>query len=144
MKHSWLKSRFETWITKIDVLGVCLFNLSYLITNMAYLFSQPTPNVQIKQFVLHWTIYRLFVLNTGWKRDSLQMMNIRKCLLAMKHGSTKNAFWDVNKKWRIWCKFVFPFLINKSYVLIVCAMDTKCPNELFYVWLFDLQIICAK
>jgi hypothetical protein len=41
---------------------------------MAYLCSQRTPNFQIKYFMIDWAIYRLFVLNTGWKRDSLQMM----------------------------------------------------------------------
>jgi hypothetical protein len=37
MNYSWIKTRFETWITRIDVRGVCLFNLQYLITQMAYL-----------------------------------------------------------------------------------------------------------
>jgi hypothetical protein len=26
----------------------------------------------------------------------------------------------------------------------VLTKDTKCPNQVFYVWLVDLQIICAK
>jgi hypothetical protein len=58
-----LKTRFETWITRNDVNGVSLFHLSYLITLMGYLFSQRTPNVQIKDFMFDWSIYRLFVLN---------------------------------------------------------------------------------
>jgi hypothetical protein len=41
---------------------------------MAHLCSQWTPNVQIKYFTYDWYIYRQFVLNTGWKRDSLQIM----------------------------------------------------------------------
>jgi hypothetical protein len=69
-----LKTRFETWITKSDVNGVSLFNPSYLKTLMAYLCSQQAPNVQIKYFTFDWSIYRQFVLNTGWYRDSLQMM----------------------------------------------------------------------
>jgi hypothetical protein len=41
--------------------------------------------------------------------------DIRKYLLDMKHGSSKNAFWDLNnKKWRKWCKFVWHFLINNT------------------------------
>jgi hypothetical protein len=112
---------------------------------MAYLFSKHTPNVQVKYFMIHWSIYRLFVLNTGWKLDSIQMMNIRKCLFDMKNGSTENAFWDVNnKKWRVWCMFVSPFLFNNTYGLLVLTIDTNCPNELFYVWLVELQTICAK
>jgi hypothetical protein len=37
-----IKKRFETWITRNDVNGVSLFNLSYVITIMAYLCSQRT------------------------------------------------------------------------------------------------------
>jgi hypothetical protein len=43
-----LKTRFGTWITRNDVNGVSLFYLLYLITLMAYLCSQCTPNIQIK------------------------------------------------------------------------------------------------
>jgi hypothetical protein len=69
-----LKTRFETWITRNDVNGVSLFHLSYLITLMAYICSQWSPNDQIKYFIFDWSIYRLFLLNTGWKRDCLQMI----------------------------------------------------------------------
>jgi hypothetical protein len=86
------KTRFETWITSYYVNGVSLFILSNLIKLKAYLSSQRTPNVQINYFVFHCSIYRLFVLNSVWKSDSIQMINIRKCLLDMKHGTTKNGF----------------------------------------------------
>jgi hypothetical protein len=69
-----LKTRFVTWITRNDVNGVSLFKLSYLKTLMACLCSQRTRNVQINYFMFDWSIYRLFVLNTVWKRDSFQMM----------------------------------------------------------------------
>jgi hypothetical protein len=69
-----LKTRFETWITRNDVNGVGLFHLSYLLTLMAYLCSEWAPNVQVKYFMFDWLIYRLFVLNGTWKRDSLQIM----------------------------------------------------------------------
>jgi hypothetical protein len=63
----------------------------------------------------------------------------------MKHASTNNAFWDDNnKKRRKWCKFVSPFLYNNTYALTVLTMDTKSPNQEFYVWLYDLQSICVK
>jgi hypothetical protein len=68
------KTRFETWITRNDVNGVSLFNVSYLITLMACLCSQRTPNIQIKYLMFDWSVYYLFVLNTSWKRESLQMM----------------------------------------------------------------------
>jgi hypothetical protein len=69
-----LKTHFETWIKWNDLNGVRLFPLSYLITLMAYLCAQRTPNIQIKYFMLDWSIYRIFVINRGWKRDSLQIM----------------------------------------------------------------------
>jgi hypothetical protein len=69
-----LRTCFETWITRNVVNGVSLFYLYYLITLMAYLCSQWTPNFQIKYFMLDWSIYKLFVLNSARKRDSLQIM----------------------------------------------------------------------
>jgi hypothetical protein len=69
-----LKTRFQTCKARNDVNGVSLFHLFYLITLMSYLCSQWASNVQIKYFVFDWSIYRLFVLNRGWKRDSLQIM----------------------------------------------------------------------
>jgi hypothetical protein len=226
MKYSWIKTRFATWITRKHVRGLCLFNLPYLITHMAYLCSQQTPKVQIKYFLFHWSIYRLFVLNWVWKSDSFQMKYISKCLPNIKHGSTKsafmtwitrndvygkslihlsylitlmaylcsqrtpkfqikclmfacsiyglfvlnrgwkrdslqkvificlldmkhiwtyNSFWDVNNnKWRIRFKFIYPILFNKSEGLPVLTTDTKCPNQVFYVWFVDLHTICAK
>jgi hypothetical protein len=71
-----LKALFETWITRNCINGVNFFHLSYLITLTVYLCSQWAPNVQIKYFMCDLSIYRLFVLNRCWKRDSLQMMII--------------------------------------------------------------------
>jgi hypothetical protein len=68
------KTRVEMWMTRYVVNGVSLFHLPYLITLMAYLCSQRTPNVQIKYFMFGWSIYRLFVLSRGCKRDSFQIM----------------------------------------------------------------------
>jgi hypothetical protein len=70
-----LKTRLEPWITRNDVKGVVsLWQLSYVITLMANLCSRTTPNFEIKYFMFDWLIYRLFVLNRGWKLDFLQMM----------------------------------------------------------------------
>jgi hypothetical protein len=38
----------------------------------------------------------------------------------------------------------FTFLFNNTYGLHVLTMDTSNPNQLFYVWLVDLETICAK
>jgi hypothetical protein len=69
-----LVTRFETWITRNYVNDVSSFHVSYLITLMAYLFSQWTRKVQINYFIFKWSISRLFVLHTAWKRDSLKIM----------------------------------------------------------------------
>jgi hypothetical protein len=74
MQRSWIKTRFETWITRNDVNCVCFLHLPNLLTPTAYLGSQWAPNIQIKYFMFDWSIYRLLVLNRGWKRDSHQMM----------------------------------------------------------------------
>jgi hypothetical protein len=93
----------------------------------------------MKYFMFDWSIYTLFELSRGWNDD------IRKYSLDMKHDSTKNVFWDVNnKKWRKRCKFVSLFIFNNNYGIRVHIMETKCRNQVFYVWLVDLQTYCAK
>jgi hypothetical protein len=92
---------------------------------MAYLSSQWTPNVRIKYFNFDWSILQTipakYVLETWFPPND----DIRKCLFDMKHGTTKNAFWDVNnKKWLKWCKFVSHFLFSNPYVLPVLTIDT--------------------
>jgi hypothetical protein len=144
MMHSWMKTHFETWITRNDVNSVNLFHLSYLITFMVYLCTQRAPNVQIKYFV--WlvclqTICVKYVLETWFSPKD----DIRRCLLDMNRRWMKNKFCDVNKKkWRKWCKFVSPFLFKITYGLPVPTTDTNCPNDVFHVWLVVLQTICAK
>jgi hypothetical protein len=41
---------------------------------MVYLCSQWTPTVQMNYFMFDFSIYSPFMLNRGWKRDSLQIM----------------------------------------------------------------------
>jgi hypothetical protein len=54
-----LKTRFETWITRNEVNRVSLFDTSYVITLMAYLFSQKTPNY--KSSTLFWLVDLLYI-----------------------------------------------------------------------------------
>jgi hypothetical protein len=122
-----------------------LFHFSYLITLMVYLCSQWTQTVQIKYFVFDSSIYRLFILKTMLETRLFPNYDIRICLQDMKISWTKKAFSHVyNTKWRKWCKFDSPLLFNNTYGLPVLTMDTKCSNQVFYVWLDDLQTIWAK
>jgi hypothetical protein len=126
MKNIWTKNGFETWLTRNDVNG------SYLIMFMALLFM----------FVC--SIYRLFKLNRSWKRDSLQMMvfvnvcstlNIVQLKTRFETSVTRN---DVNGA----SLFNLCYLI--THILHVLAKEFKYPNEVFYVWLVELNSICAK
>jgi hypothetical protein len=87
-----LRKRFESCITRNDVNGVTLYHLSYLITLKDYLCSQRTRNVQIKYFMFDWSIYRLFLLNTGWKHTSLQMMIFVNFCSTWSLGELKTRF----------------------------------------------------
>jgi hypothetical protein len=112
---------------------------------MAYLCSQRTPKIQIKYFMFNWWIYRLFVQNTTLKRNSVQMMIFVNICSTWSMVYIKDAFWYVSiKKWRKWCKWVSPFSFNNTHGLPVLSLDTKRPNQVFYVWLVDLQTTCAK
>jgi hypothetical protein len=108
-----LKTRFETWITRNDVNGVSLYHLLYLITLMAYLCSQLTPNVQMKYFMFECSICRLFVLNTGWKRDSLQMMIFVKICSSWRMVVLKTCF----EAWITWNDVNGVSLFHLSYAI---------------------------
>jgi hypothetical protein len=135
MNYSWTKTRFETWITRNDVNGVSLFHYSYLLSLRAYLCSQRTPNIKIMYIMFDWWIYRLFVLNTDWKRDSLQMMifvtvystrSIVRQKPRFESSITQNDINGVS-------------LSHLSYLItlmLICAtMGTKSTNQIFYDWL---------
>jgi hypothetical protein len=121
-----LRTRFETCITRSDVNGVRLFHLSYLITLMAYLCSQWTLNIQIKYFMFDWSIYRLFVLNNGWKCDSLKIKRLvyhcsTCCIVELhKRFETWNARNDVNG--------VSTFLLSYWTTLMAFLRSQWTPN----------------
>jgi hypothetical protein len=128
-----LKMGFETWITRNDVNDVYLCLLPYLITLMAYLCSQTAPNVLIKYFMFDWSIYRLFVLNTVWKHDFLQMMifvyvwSTCSVVEINTRCETRIARNDLNG---VYC-FHLSYLITVLALVITikCAhMGTKCRN----------------
>jgi hypothetical protein len=113
----------------------CLYHFSYLIILMSYLCSQWKPTVQIKYFMLDWTIYRLFVLNRGWKIDCLPIM-IFVCLIDSRHNRI-NAFWDVNnKKKRKWWLIHFSYLIT----LMAYLSSQRTPNVQMKYFMFDWSI----
>jgi hypothetical protein len=86
------KTGCEPWITRKVVNSVNLFHFSYLISLPAYLSSQWAPNVQIKYFMFDWSVYRLLMINRGWKRDSHQMMIFVYVCSACRVGERKTRF----------------------------------------------------
>jgi DNA-directed RNA polymerase subunit RPC12/RpoP len=120
-----LKTRFENWIERSDVNGVYCFHFSYLITVLAYLCSQLAPLVQIRYFIFDWSIYRLFVLNRLWKRDSLQMMIfVYVCLTCSvvdlkTRLETWNARNDVNGVY--WFHLSYLITVLALFITVKCA-----------------------
>jgi hypothetical protein len=90
-----------------------------------------------------WSIYILFVLNRGWKSDSLQIM-IFVNVCSTSSLVEVNAFSDVNiKKLHKWCKFVSPFSYNNTYGLPVFTMDTKWPKPVFLIFDWSIYRFCV-
>jgi hypothetical protein len=104
---------------------------------MAYLCSERTPIVQIKYFMFDRWTYRLFVLNTGWKRDHLQIMifvNVR----STQRIWIQNAFWDV--KTRNDAKGVNFFLPSYLTTLLAYLCSQWTPNVQINYFVFDKSI----
>jgi hypothetical protein len=133
-----LKTRFETRITRNDGIGVSLFNLSYLTTLMGYLCSQRTPHFQIKCFMFAWSIYRLFVLNRGWKRDSLQTVIFVFVCSSWSIVALKTGF----ETWITTCDVHGVILFNLSYLITLKAYlySQRTPNVQIKYFMFAWSI----
>jgi hypothetical protein len=113
------KTRFETWITRKDVIGVSLSHLPYLITLKAYLCSQRTPNVQIKYFV--WLVdLQIICSKHGLDTWFSPIDDIRKCSFDMKNSWTKTRFetWITRRDVNVVRMFHLSYLIHKC---LTCA-----------------------
>jgi hypothetical protein len=138
MRHGSSKNAFKTSITRNDVYGIGLFHLSYLITLMAYLCSQRTPNAQIHYFMLDWSIYILFVPNRRWKHATFQIMIFVYVCSTWSIVELKTRFetWitrnDVNGV----------RLFNLSYLitLMACLCSQRTPNVRKKYFMFDWSI----
>jgi hypothetical protein len=129
-----LKTRLETWITRNHVNGVNLFNLSYVITIMAYVLTTvfKYPN---QVFVFVWSIYRLFVLNRGWNRVSLQIMIIVYVCLTWGMVELKTCFetWITSKD----LNGVSLFHLSNSITLMSYLCSQWTPNVQMKYIMFD-------
>jgi hypothetical protein len=124
----------------------CKFASSFLSNNI-YGLPVQTKDTKCPNYVFYVSLVHLQNICATYGLETWFCPNhdIRKCLLAMKHGWTKNVFWGVNmNKWRKWCKFVSPNLSHDTYGLLGLTMEIKCSNHVFYVWLVDQQTTCAK
>jgi hypothetical protein len=137
-----IKTRFWDLITRNVLNGVTLSNLPYLTTLMTNLCSQQQ---QIFHFMFHWPIYRLFVLNTDWKRHFLQMMIfVYVCSTwIMFQLITRFETWitrnDVNG-----VSWFHIFYLISLITYLSSQWTPNFQNQVFNVWLVDLHTICAK
>jgi hypothetical protein len=101
-------------------------------------------NCQNQYFMIDWLIYKLFVFNTEWKRDSLQMMIFLYVCSTCSVFELKTQFesWIEKMTWMVY--ILFHFFFNNFFGLADLTIGTTCPNQVFYVWLVDLQNSCAK
>jgi hypothetical protein len=138
-----LKTRFETSITRNDVNGESVFLIYYIITLMAFLCSQLTPNVQVKHFMIDWSIYIIFVLNSAWKRDSLQMtIFVTGCSIwSMVEIKTRFETWITRNDDKGVSLFHLSYLITRMSYL---SSKWTPSVQINYVWLVDLRTICPK
>jgi hypothetical protein len=130
-----LKTRFETWITRNDVNGV-KFVSPFLFNNT---FGLPLlTNVQIKYFMFAWSIYRLLVLNRGWKRDTFQIMIFEFLSSTWSIVALKTRFetWITRKDVNVVSLFHLSYLITLTAYL--CSQIT--PNVQIKKFMFDSSI----
>jgi hypothetical protein len=105
---------------------------------MFYLCSQWSPKVLIKHLIFVWSNYRQFVLNTGWKRDSLQMtiFVIVSSTWSMVEFNTRFESWitrnDVNG--------VRLFHLHSLITLMVYLCSQWNPNVQIKYFMFDWSI----
>jgi hypothetical protein len=144
MRHSWTKNGFGTWITRNEINGVSLFHLSYFINLMAYLCWQRTPNVQIKYFMFDRSICRLFVLNRGRKRDSHQMMIFVNVCSTWRIVEIKTRFETCIRRNDVNGITLFHLSSLKTLIADLGWQTAPKVQIKYFVWLVDLQVICAK
>jgi hypothetical protein len=124
-----LKTLFETWKASNEVSSVSLFHFSYLITLIAYLCSQ------IKYFMFDCLIYRLFVVNTAWKHDSIQMMIFVNVCSTWNMVELKTRFetWITRNDVNGVSMFHLPYLI--TLMAYLCSQSTA--NVQIKYFMFD-------
>jgi hypothetical protein len=111
--HSWTKNAFwdvysKKWRKWCKIDSISLFNNTY---------GSPvlTIDIKIPKQAYYVCLVDLKTICATWGLETWHPPNndIRIYLLDMKHGSTKNAFWDVNnKKW-------YSFIKNPTNALVV-------------------------
>jgi hypothetical protein len=121
-----LITRFESSITRNDAYCISLKHLSYLITLMAYLCSQRTPNFQIKCYMFDRSIFRLIVLNRSWISDSLEIV------IFVYVWSTWNIF-ELKTRFETWITSIYVngvslFILSKLINLKAYLSSQRTPN----------------
>jgi hypothetical protein len=126
-----LKTHFEMRITRNVVNGVRLFHFSYLITLVAYLCSQLTPDIQNKNFMFDCSIFPLFVLNRAWERYSIQIIIFVYVSSTLKLVELKTCF----ESWKTRSDQNGVSLFHLTYLITLVAY-------LCWKWTPNVQINC--
>jgi hypothetical protein len=143
MNHSWTKDAVsdvnnKKWRKWCKIFSPPLFKNSYGLPVL-----RTAPNVQIKYFVFDFSICCLFVLNTDWKRDFLQMrIFVNVCstwsMVELKmRFETRITSNDVNGA----------SLFYHSYLITLTAILCHNGHQMFkwiILCLVNLQTICVK
>jgi hypothetical protein len=129
MEHRWTKNAFwevnnKKWCKWCNIVSRSLSNNTY---------GPPVLTIDTKYPKQH----------TICAKDGLEMWfppndEIRKYLIDMQQGSTKNAFWDMNNtKWRKWCSL---FHLSYLITLMVYLRSQQTPDVQIKYFMFGWSI----
>jgi hypothetical protein len=128
MRYSWTKNAF--W--DVDMKKRRNWNkfVSSFLSNNCYGLPVLTKNIKSPSQVFYGWFVHVHSCCAKFGQETWFSPNddIRKCLLDIKHGWIKNAFWNVNnKEWRKLCMFVSPSLFNNTsaYLWSQCTPNVQ-------------------
>jgi hypothetical protein len=108
---------------------------------MDYLCSQRTPNFQIYCFMFGWSIYRLFVLIRGWKRDPLQIMIFVYVCATCSVGELKARFEACKERNEANSVSLFHLSYLITLMAFVCLLWTPNVQINYFILEWSLNLV---